>query len=121
LSASSIRAFLVRLLIFAVASGFTGVFFIIWCDWIYQCGCTFLWAGAAAQCNIHIAGVAHCPWCTSETFGGVAFVGVLLSQAAVVFWPGRAGWLRLLAALAASPLSAGVIGAAIGWGSGYWN
>jgi hypothetical protein len=41
------------------------VFVVPLCGWIYQCGCTFLWAGAERYCNIHHAEGPHCPWCVA--------------------------------------------------------
>ncbi len=44
----------------------TAVFLLPFCGFMYQCGCTFFWSGAADQCNIHQAGVPHCPWCVKR-------------------------------------------------------
>ena len=38
------------------AAAFTSVFFIDFCNLVYQCGCRSLWAGADAACNIHTHG-----------------------------------------------------------------
>jgi hypothetical protein len=34
------------------------------CDAIFACGCTWLFTGAAAHCNIHAPQPPHCPACT---------------------------------------------------------
>lgn len=115
------KPLLSKALLFAGGAGFTGVFFINWCHMIYQCGCTFLWAGAEAQCNIHQAGPPDCPWCARMDLAGLAFFSVLGAQAVVSFWPGKLRWLRVAGTFAASPLSAAVTGWLIGLYVGYWS
>ena len=109
-----------KLAILAAALAFTSAFFIQWCDLIYQCGCTYDWAGGADHCNIRQAGPPDCPWCASRLYGGIAYFFVVGAQAAVALGPGRPTWGRLALALAASPAAAAVIGVAIGLWSGYW-
>lgn len=116
-----IRSHLLKLGLFAAAAAFTGVFFINWCDLAYQCGCTFLWAGAADHCNIHNSNPPHCPWCANTSAGGMAFGFTLLVQALVVWRPGPVTTGRALAALAASPVAAGAAGMVIGLAAGYWS
>ncbi len=108
-------------LIFIAGAAFTSQFSIVWCDLIYDCGCTFEFWGGAAQCNIQDAGPPDCPWCADATYGGIAFFVTLGAQALTAFLPGLAGWKRLAATLAASPIAAGVVGLAIGIWSGYWG
>lgn len=104
-----------------LAVGFTGVFFINWCDLVYQCGCTFLWTGASAQCNIHQAQPPHCPWCTNTTAAGGALIFTVLTQTALTWLPGPLTWLRAMAVFAASPIAAAAAGAVIGLAAGYWS
>ena len=106
--------------LFAAAAGFTGVFFINWCHLVYDCGCTFLWAGGAAYCNIQQAGPPDCPWCARSDLAAVSFFGTLGVQAAIALWPGPLGWKRAAATFAASPLTAAATGIVIGWATGYW-
>jgi len=107
--------------IFAAGFAFTSQFFIVWCDLIYDCGCTFDVLGGAAHCNIQKAGAPDCPWCADAVYGGSAFAATLGGQALAAFWPGPAAIGRRLAAtLLASPISSGVAGLVIGWLSGYW-
>lgn len=115
------RRWLPKLGLFAAAAGFTYLFFINWCDWVYDCGCTFLWAGAAAHCNIHQPGPPDCPWCVRPELAGIAFFAALGSQAAIAFWPGALGWLRVLGSFVVSPLAAGAVGLVTGWAVGYWS
>jgi hypothetical protein len=52
------------------------------CRLLFDCGCTWWWAGAAAHCNIHHAAPPHCPWCTSGQRGFAAvLLTILLLQA----------------------------------------
>ncbi len=40
------------------------------CGALFDCGCTWPWAGLAEHCNIHELGAAHrCPWCASPIAG----------------------------------------------------
>jgi hypothetical protein len=117
----SIKPSLFKLGLFVAAVAFTGVFFINWCDLIYQCGCTFLWAGGAEHCNIHNPEPPHCPWCANHAAGGTAFLLTIAAQAVVVWQPGPVTTARAAAALAASPVAAGIAGAAIGLAASYWS
>ena len=115
------KGLLGKALLFAGAAGFTAIFFINWCHMVYQCGCTFIWAGYADHCNIHNATPPHCPWCAHRDFATVAFLSVIASQALLSFWPGRVQWLRVGAAFAASPITAAITGWLIGMYVGYWS
>src|SRR5687768_9921896 len=55
------------------------------CDWMFDCGCRAPWAGAAAHCDIHVAGAPDCPLCVgSVRFPIVAAMMVLGALAAIV-------------------------------------
>jgi hypothetical protein len=44
------------------------------CDALFDCGCTWLFTGAAAHCNMHAPRPPHCPACTRWLPGaGLAF------------------------------------------------
>jgi hypothetical protein len=116
-----VKGLLGKALLFGAAAGFTGIYFINWCHMVYQCGCTFLWAGYADHCNIHNAAPPHCPWCAHADFATIAFVSTIGAQAFVSFWPGPLKWLRVIAALAASPVTAAITGWLIGMYVGYWS
>ncbi len=116
-----LRRSLFKLLLFAAAAGFTAIFFINWCNMVYNCGCTFIWAGFADHCNIQTAGPPDCPWCARGDLAAAAFFVTLGAQGLVSLWPGRLGRLRAIAAFAASPIAAGLAGLVIGLLTGYWN
>ena len=116
------RTLFPRLAVFAAAATAASLFFIDFCNLVFQCGCRSLWAGAADHCNIHMAGAPHCPWCSSAVLGDTAFAAILVAQAVVAFWPGSWSWMmRLLAAIAAFPIVGAVAAVISGWMSGYWR
>lgn len=39
------------------------------CGWLFQCGCTWPWAGLDKNCNVHLNQQHQCPWCSSFIFG----------------------------------------------------
>ena len=110
-------------LIFIAAATVTSLFFIDFCAAIFRCGCVSLWSGAAAHCNIHLAGSRHCPWCANGSAAS-AFPWALIvaTQAAVSFWPRPMhASVRLLSAVAAFPVAGGLIAVAYGISAGYWR
>lgn len=58
------------------------------CDWIFDCGCTWILAGGDAHCDVHTAGPPDCPVC--------ADLGVGATSALALF----GGWSALLAGAA---------------------
>lgn len=107
----------------AVAVTLTSVFFIDFCNLVYRCGCTHLWAGADAHCNIHHAGARHCPWCAVGTAGSYSiYAAIVLPQILLSFRPRRwtAGW-RLIAATLAFPLIGALLAGSLGIATGYWR
>jgi hypothetical protein len=110
-----------RLAVFLGAAALTSVLFINFCHLVFQCGCRSLWGGAADHCNIHTAGVPHCPWCTSDA-GSVSFAAIVLVQALIAFWPGGGGFPgRLAGAVAAFPVVGGICALVSGLVTGYWT
>jgi hypothetical protein len=112
-----------RAWVFAVAAIVTSIFFIDFCALVYQCGCRSLWAGADAQCNIHHAGVRHCPWCAIGLAGSVGIWAVIVAaQAGVAFWERNVPLIaRAVLALATFPVVGGLLALATGVAMGYWN
>ena len=100
----------------------TAVLFINFCDLVFGCGCTWLWAGADAHCNIHAHHGKHCPWCSHGMSGYAAiFAAVLLPQLLTVWKLPRGGWLlRTVAGLTVFPLAGSVVALVVGWLDGYW-
>jgi hypothetical protein len=41
------------------------MFLLPYCDFIFQCGCTWKWAGATNECNINDPSLPSCPWCAA--------------------------------------------------------
>jgi hypothetical protein len=108
---------------FLAATALTSIFFINFCATIFACGCTWLWSGADAHCNVHRADGRHCPWCAQGIVASVIPWALIVAvQAAVSFWPRplRAA-VRLFCALAAFPVAGAVIAVAYGLSLGYWK
>lgn len=111
-----------RLAVFLGAASVASLLFINFCNLVFQCGCRSWWGGAADHCNIHMAGVPHCPWCTYAASGYLSFAAIVAAQALVAFWPGTWGTGgRLLAALLAFPLVGGLAALVVGLWTGYWS
>lgn len=117
------RVLMARLAVFLGAATLAAMLFINFCHLVFQCGCRSWWGGAAEHCNIHMAGVAHCPWCTSGGLSGyVSFGAIVVVQALIAFWPGGAGIAgRLLSALLAFPVVGGIGAVVSGLVTGYWS
>lgn len=112
-----------RALIALTAAAVTSALFINYCNLVYQCGCTYIWAGADAHCNIHKAHGRHCPWCLIGMSGALGvWLSIVLPQAAISFWPARWSWgRRLFLALAAFPILGLIPTVLLGLWYGYWN
>jgi len=112
---------------FAVVAVVAGVFFVDACGLIFDCGCTSLWAGGSALCNVRNATGPHCPWCAHPVAGATALFGVLLAQAGLIYAPLPAAalsiglWARSVAALVAFPVVATILGVIHGNWYGYWG
>ena len=109
--------------ILATSGAITWVFFINLCAVIFQCGCGWLWGAAADRCNIHQAGMRHCPLCTIAPWQYYGIViGIIAVQAVLALGPWR--WsapLRFAITLAAFPILGTLVGIALGIGRGYWS
>jgi hypothetical protein len=109
-------------LIFAAAATVTSVFFINFCDLVYQCGCESIWAGAADHCNIHDAESRHCPWCSIGNAGTFAvWATIVAAQAAVIFRLRTDLLARAVLAMLAFPIVGGILALIMGWAQGYWS
>jgi len=98
------------------------VFFIDLCNAVYGCGCRSLWRGASAGCNIHRAGVKHCPWCEGKTASYASMGFILAAQAGTCFGLRHRRWRsRLAASVAAFPIVGVLTALVTGHLSGYWS
>jgi len=64
------------------------------CGAFFRCGCTYLWAGGDAACNINNPAPPYCPWCVLGT-PLVAAVSILLflgAETALAGWTVHRGW-----------------------------
>jgi hypothetical protein len=48
------------------------------CSAVFDCGCSWFFAGAAETCDIHVPGPPDCPVCT-QVAAGAAFTAVMLA------------------------------------------
>jgi hypothetical protein len=112
-----------RVIIAVAATAFTSVFFIDFCNLVYQCGCRSLWAGADAACNIHTHGVRHCPWCSVGPAGAFLVWAIIVGSQTSVALRSRFSRLYLigLASFAVFPVIGGVLAAGLGLWFGYWG
>ena len=54
-----------------------GLLLIPFCGMAFGCGCTWIWDGAAAHCNVFRPGHPDCPWCAHGAVAGtVATLGI---------------------------------------------
>jgi hypothetical protein len=111
-----------RLLPFGVSFVVTCLFFINVCNWLFDCGCHSLWAGADAMCNVHLANAKHCPIC-SRGIPGYAWVmaAVTLPQLAASVWLGATRLTRTIVCLLLFPAGMAAVGALLGLYDGYWK
>ncbi|MEW5979409.1 MAG: hypothetical protein AB1898_26740 [Acidobacteriota bacterium] len=85
------------------------------CDWLFDCGCTWLWSGAGDHCNIHHPAPPHCPWCSYGNTGFVlSFLG-LLGGTFVSAWVTYRFTGALLLALLVSGIAVVPVGLILGW------
>ena len=59
---------------------------VVWpfCDALFDCGCTWPWAGGSAHCNIHDPKAKHhCPWCTYPLASNVSLAAGAVAAALV--------------------------------------
>jgi len=98
------------------------------CNFLFRCGCTWMWKGGIKDCNIYKTG-PHCPWCIASS--SVAWIpqwGSMLMMVAVAMAV-RAIWLqktqqsetkqmivlRYLAMLSAGIIAFFTFGTIVGW------
>jgi hypothetical protein len=110
-----------RLPPFAVSFVVTCLFFINVCDWMFDCGCRSLWAGADALCNVHLAGVHHCPICSRGIAGYTAIMAAVTApQLAASVWLPFDRVTRIVFCLLLFPTGMIAVGGLLGVYDGYW-
>jgi hypothetical protein len=111
-----------RLLPLAISFTVTCLFFINICDWIFDCGCRSLWAGADALCNVHVANVPHCPICSRGIPGYAAVLAAVTApQAAASIWIPFDRVTRIVICVLLFPVGMIALGLALGTIDGYWS
>ena len=116
------RAVRDRILPFAVSFAATCLFFINVCDWIFDCGCRSLWAGADAMCNVHLANVHHCPICSRGIAGYTAVMAAVSApQLAASVWLPFDKVTRIVLCLLLFPIGMIAVGGLLGLYDGYWG
>lgn len=107
--------------VLAAGAGTVYVLFINWCDFIFDCGCQSLWAGAADHCNIKNANPPHCPWCIEDgLYGSAAFGSIVIAQAVLAFRPGPLTRPRIFLVFLAFPVVGAAVGGLTALYTGYW-
>ena len=110
-----------RLVPFAISFAVTCLFFIDVCDWIFDCGCRSLWAGADALCNVHVANVPHCPICSRGIPGYAAVMAAVSApQLAASVWLPVDKVTRSVLCLLLFPTGMITVGGLLGLMDGYW-
>jgi hypothetical protein len=111
-----------RLIPFAISFTVTCLFFINVCDWIFDCGCRSLWAGADALCNVHLADVPHCPICSRGIPGyAAAMAAVTAPQLVASAWLPLDKVTRIALCLMLFPAGMIAVGGLLGLHDGYWQ
>lgn len=107
---------------FAIVFVVDCLFFINLCAWIFRCGCHSLWAGADMSCNIHMAHMKHCPFCSHGWQGQMLVMTAIWIPQAIVCL--RLSWTwpaRFLTALVLFPVVEGIAALIFGRFDGYWT
>lgn len=60
------------------------------CGFLFDCGCTWIWAGQYEHCNIHDVNALHrCPWCSSTIAGFLSVSSSIFAGTWMAFKVGR--------------------------------
>ena len=71
-----------RVAVLAVAAVLTALTGLPLCNAIFDCGCTWVFAGADAHCDVHHPGPPDCPVCTNWLLGAPFFGALFAAWAA---------------------------------------
>lgn len=105
-----------------VLGGLTFVGLLPLCDLLFDCGCSWPWTGGLAHCNIHEAGVPHCPWCVYPRSADLSLAALLCAQGFGAWAAARRkpGFLwPLVGGAAAGGLAALVVRVTVAWWADY--
>ena len=67
-----------RALLAAITVAIVSLTYHATCDLVFDCGCSWFFAGGTDTCDIHVAGPPDCPVCTNVAVG-IAFSAALLA------------------------------------------
>jgi hypothetical protein len=70
----------------AITVGVTAVTYHALCAAIFDCGCSWIFAGGTVTCDIHVPGPPDCPVCTNVS------VGIAFSAALIAAWGTAVGF-----------------------------
>jgi len=66
-----------------------------YCGWLFDCGCTWPWAGLDADCNNHKPGTLHkCPWCGNYVKGIISSTLAIGSATLIAYMPIKSSFAR---------------------------
>jgi hypothetical protein len=68
--------------VLAVATALTALTGLPLCNAVFDCGCTWFFAGGDAHCDIHHPGPPDCPLCAHWVYGAPFFGGLWAAWAA---------------------------------------
>jgi len=78
----------------AFSLGYSWVFILPYCNFLFHCGCTWTWQGGFQWCNVNNPSGPHCPWCAAPDsinwipqWGGML---VMILSALLIRWK----WLQ---------------------------
>ncbi len=108
------------LLVTGLVLALTAGLFLNVCDLLYDCGCTWAWAGGVAPCNIHQSEGPHCPWCAHGAAGsGLVFSLTALAEISAARGAARSTLSRLAASLIAGAVTLVALGLLFAWNDRY--
>jgi len=69
-----------RLALAAIVAGLaSAALFLPLCNLVYDCGCSWFFAGGSTHCNIHNPRPPHCPLCIGNPLDGLLFTAAVFS------------------------------------------
>lgn len=62
------------------------------CDLVFDCGCSWIFAGGTGSCDIHVPGPPDCPVCTNVPVGIAFSLALLAAWGTAVTLAARRVW-----------------------------